>query len=64
MKDFIKHFRRDTLGVWLCVSPAEIQLPQGRIQITPGSKFAPGTKFMNVDLVRLLDEQWERDQAS
>ena len=33
-------------------------------QITPGSKFTRGTRFMNVELAALLDEQWERDQAS
>jgi hypothetical protein len=64
VKDFIRHFQRDALGVWLCIAPAEIQLPQGRIQITPGSKFTRGTRFMNVELAALLDEQWERDQAS
>lgn len=63
MDYFIKHFRRDSFGVWICVSPAEFSLPQGRIQVTVGSRFAQGTKFMNVDLAALLEEQHEKLQG-
>ena len=62
MERFIKGFRRDAYGVWVCIAPAELQLPQGRIQITPGSTFTRGTKFMNVELAALLDEQWDSQQ--
>ena len=58
MERFIKHFRRDPLGIWVCVSEAELLLPQGRVQVTVGSRFAKGTKFMNVDLATLLEEQY------
>jgi hypothetical protein len=37
-------------------------LPSGRVQVTPGSVFVRGTSFMNVDLAKLLDEQYEKDQ--
>ena len=47
----------------MCIAPAELQLPQGRIQITPGSTFTRGTKFMNVELAALLDEQWDLEQG-
>jgi hypothetical protein len=36
-----------------------LELPQGRIQVTPGTVFTRGTKFMNVDVAELLDEQYE-----
>lgn len=62
MQNFIRHFRRDPLGVWMCVSDAELQLPEGRIQVTLGSRFAPGTRFMNVDLAALLEEQWQQGE--
>lgn len=60
MEHFIKHFRRDPLGVWICIADAELQLAEGRIQVTTGSRFARGTKFMNVDLAALLDAEHER----
>lgn len=30
--------------------------PQGRIQITPGSRFMRGTSFMGMELAKLLDD--------
>jgi hypothetical protein len=63
VREFIKHFVRDQYGQWRCISPASIELPSGRIQVTPGLVFAPGTKFMNVDLGSLLDEQAARDRG-
>lgn len=60
LQNFIKHFRRLGQGVWVCVEPATLELPQGRIQVTPGSQFTTGTRFMNVELARLLDDQYER----
>ena len=57
---FIKHFRRDGAGVWVCVEPATLDSVVGRIQVTAGSRFLIGTKFMNVDLARMLDEEYSR----
>lgn len=62
MEQFIKHFRRESGGVWVCVSSATLELPQGRVQVTPGTRFTVGTKFMNVDLARMLDEEYSRLQ--
>ena len=62
MQNFIKCFVRDGFGAWRCVAPADIELPSGRIQVTPGSVFVRGTQFMNVDLAELLDEQAEKDK--
>ena len=61
MEKFIKHFVREGRGVWACVEPAEFNLPGGRIQVTPGSRFVHGTRFMGVDLAELLEEQHLKD---
>ncbi len=60
MKNFIKSFRRDDAGTWVCIKPAEVTLPQGRIQVTPGTRFTRGTRFMNIEIAALLDAE---DQA-
>ena len=61
MEGFITHFRREGPGVWVCVEPATLNLPQGRIQVAPGTRFTRGTRFMNVELARLLDEEYSRN---
>ena len=60
MQQFIKHFRRESGGVWVCEEPATLDLPQGRVQVTPGTRLTIGSKFMNVDLARMLDEEHSR----
>ena len=62
MDKFITHFRREAVGVWVCVEPATLTLPQGRIQITPGSRFTLGTAFMNVELAAMLEAEYQRQQ--
>ena len=62
MQQFMKHFVREGDGVWSCVEHAELQLPEGRIQVTPGTRFTRGTTFMNVEIAKLLDEQYEKDR--
>ena len=55
---------REESGCWACVAPAELLLPGGRrIQVTPGTRFTPGTTFMGIDLARLLDEHYERERG-
>ncbi len=61
MQKFIKCFVRDQAGAWRCITPADITLPSGRVQVTAGSVFVKGTTFMNVDLAALLDEQYSKD---
>jgi len=46
--------------MWTCVSPAELETLKGRVQVTPGTRFAPGTLFMGIDLVGMLEEERER----
>jgi len=63
VKQFIKAFVRDRYGAWRCIAPADLQTPQGRIQVTPGTVFTKGTKFMNVDIAELLEAQYAKDHA-
>jgi hypothetical protein len=35
-----------------------------RIQAAPGTRFVVGRKFMNVDVARLLDEEFSRQQST
>jgi hypothetical protein len=60
VKNFIKHFRRREDGGWECMSSADLTAPNGRIQVTQGSIFMPGTIFMGIDLAKLLDEEDKR----
>jgi hypothetical protein len=62
MENFIKNFERQPDGAWLCVSSAEITTVMGRIQVTQGARFTPGTIFMAVDIVRLLEQEGERQR--
>ena len=63
MRDFIRHFRRESADAWTCLEPAELALASGRIQVTPGSRFVRGTRFMGVDLARLLEEAYQQAQG-
>ena len=58
MDPFIKHFIRGQSGWWECVCAAELDGPKGRIQVRLGARFFPNSKFMGVDLARLLDEAY------
>lgn len=62
MRDFIKSFEKDSDGAWRCREPAEVTLPSGRIQVSPGSRFVRGTRFMGIDLAQLLDEELASNQ--
>ena len=57
MADFMRHFVRQPGGGWMCILEGEFEGPEGRIQVTLGSVFMPGTIFMGVDLSQWLDEQ-------
>ena len=58
----VEHFRQLKPGLWECVASGEYHLASGRIQVTPGLRFARGTTFMGVDLAKLLDEEYERNR--
>jgi hypothetical protein len=48
-------FSRNDDGSWTCKERATLHPPAGRIQVTPGSRFYPGTKFMNFDIAEWLE---------
>jgi hypothetical protein len=54
-KSFFDSFRRMADGSWLCIEPAALQGPRGRIEVSPGSVFTRGTKVLGVDLAKFLD---------
>ena len=56
MRDLRQDFVRERDGAWVCVQPTELVLPTGRIQVAVGTRFTPGTRFMGVDLARLLED--------
>ena len=60
MEQFIKSFRRVSEGICVCVESATLDLPQGRVQVTEGTRFVVGTIFMNVDIARMLDQEYSR----
>ena len=60
MHRFVRHFRREGAGVWVCIEAATLTLPEGRIQVAPGSRFTLGTRFMNVELAALLEAEYQR----
>lgn len=50
-------FRRNADGSWTCVAPITIDHPQGRIEVTSGTRLARNTRFMGVDLAAWLEER-------
>src|SRR5688572_31202486 len=54
---FAKHFETQADGSWLCISPAELVTPRGRLYVAAGTRFAPGTSFMGVDIVAWLEAE-------
>jgi hypothetical protein len=67
MDRFAKCFRREAEGVWICLQPATLELPHGRIQVAAGTRLTLGTRFMNMELARMLDDHYRliapRDEA-
>jgi hypothetical protein len=60
MQNFIKYFVRESDGHWRCVAPADLDLPEGRVRVAPGTVLIKGTRFMNVDVGALLEEEYQR----
>ena len=57
MAIFATHFCRNADGSWTCTSAVTLDTPQGRMQVTEGSRFYPGTAFMGFDLAKWLQQQ-------
>ena len=60
MQTFFWAFHRNDDGSWTCIAPATLDHPGGRLQVTEGTTFAPGSRFMGVDIVAWLEEQLTR----
>ena len=60
MQNFCKHFVREPGGSWRCISSVEIPTHRGRIQVPEGTRFMPGTIFMGVEVVELLEQECAR----
>ena len=61
MQNFIMSFVREPGGIWVCVAPAELETVKGRrVKVPPGTRFAPGTSFMGVDVVERLEGELSR----
>lgn len=56
-QEFVQHFCKNADGSWTCTSAATLSTPQGRIQVTAGSRFYSGTSFMGFDLANWLEQQ-------
>ena len=54
---FIHSFCKNADGSWTCTAQATLATPRGRIQVSAGSRFYPGTTFMDFDLAKWLQEQ-------
>ena len=63
MEKLSETFTRNADGSWTCIALASLNGPDGRIQVTPGTTFAPGTIFMGVELVAWLDAQAKTEQG-
>jgi hypothetical protein len=53
---FAAHFCRNDDGSWTCVSPGTLKTVRGRIDVTPGSRFYPGTTFGGLDVAGWLEQ--------
>ena len=62
MDEFATHFCRNPDGSWTCKSPGTFTGPNGRIQVTAGSRFYPGTTFMGFDLAAWLEEELRNEK--
>jgi hypothetical protein len=63
MEVFLRSFARNPDGSWTCIAPATLVHPQGRIQVTQGTRFFPGTSFMGIDLAAWLETQLGEKQT-
>ena len=56
-EEFASCFSRSADESWTCTSAATLFSPRGRLEITEGSRFYPGTTFMGFDFAKWLDQR-------
>jgi hypothetical protein len=59
MDEALNYFGRNPDGSWTCTAAGTFNGPGGRIQVTPGSRFYPGTMFMGFDVALWLEALME-----
>jgi hypothetical protein len=64
MRRLTEHFVRDLFGSWLCIEAIDLDLPGGRVHVALGTRLTRGTTFLGIDLVSVLDEQWDKERQS
>ena len=57
--EFASHFGRNPDASWTCTSAATLNGPNGCIQVAAGSRFYPGTIFMDFDIARWLEDDFD-----
>jgi hypothetical protein len=55
LRAVLDKFIREADGVWVCIEPAELPLPSGRVQVTVGTRFVRGARFMGADVAEFLE---------
>ena len=64
-EELLRRFVREPDGSWRCIEAAELHLPGGRrIQVTRGARFAPGSRYMGVEIARLLDGYFDNRRTA
>lgn len=64
MQKFLSAFRRERSGTWVCISGTEFEGPNGRLQTPRGARFVKGALYMGVDMAKLLEEEYSREQRA
>ena len=64
MQHLLRHFVGEGPGRWTCVEGVDVHTPAGRMQVTAGTRFVRGTKFMNFDVAAALDQEYSEAQPS
>lgn len=61
--DLWRSWSRTEAGTWTCLAGTTLDHPNGRIQVTPGASFTPGTIYMGVDVAAWLDERMREHEG-
>ena len=60
MKDSIKHFKRESPGVWTCLTTASV----AGVAIPSGARILAGTPIEGIDVGQLLEAQYAKEQGT
>lgn len=57
MERYLRHFRREGWGIWVCVEAVRLELPDGEVEVPAGAALVAGTKFNGIDVAMLLETE-------